>query len=92
MLKSLHLACRKALDSCPAYFSPEGESWIPATAACTAWGRIIEHEAGWRCQHMRIDEIYLLGSAADDWHVSVLTENYGVPVYGVPVRFLGNHA
>jgi hypothetical protein len=51
-------------------------------AVCVGWGKVIEHERGWRAQHCRIEYLILPRRPTNFMIETVpfLEEHYGVPV------------
>lgn len=53
-------------------------------ARVSAWGTCVEYERGWRCEHVRIEALYVGGK--NPYLLSQLAERYDVPV--VPLATL----
>lgn len=51
---------------------------VEVIARCSAWGVCVEYERGWRCQHVRVECLYVGGKNPRLW--DELAERYGVPV------------
>jgi hypothetical protein len=53
------------------------------SALCVGWGKVVEHELGWRVQHCRIERLVLSPPVYLDI-ADILEQHYGVPVERVP--------
>lgn len=52
-------------------------------ANCVAWGTVVEHDDGYRAEHVRIEQLFY----TDEWTIPYLRENYpGVPLVSLAVQ------
>jgi hypothetical protein len=66
---------------CGIYLLRQPEPLCPGYigAWCVAWGKVIEHEKGWRVQHCRIERL-VLPPKPDPSTIIPLLSHYGVPI------------